>query len=65
LPTFVDRRRLVVDEAGLEPDPLHGVEVEIGLDHRRLLRPGDPEAVRGRERGLQDCEASRELLAAR
>src|SRR4051794_31281700 len=45
LPLVVDRGRLVVDQAGVEADPLHRVEVEVGLELRRLLRPRDPEAV--------------------
>ena len=58
LPAFVDRARLVVDEAVLKADFLHRVETEVGVDLRRLLRPGDPEAVRRIERLLQRREAA-------
>src|SRR5207253_4495750 len=64
LPALVDRRALVVDEAVLEADALHGVEVEIRLDLRGLLRPRDPQAVGWRERLLQPGTASRALRAA-
>src|SRR5919204_4040867 len=43
LPIGVDRGRLVVDEAGSEADPLDRLEIEVGVDLRRLLRPRDPE----------------------
>src|SRR5262245_3323745 len=62
LPGVVDRARLVVDEPGLEPDRLNGVEVEVGGDSRRLLRPRDPETVGGLERLLQLREAPPELI---
>src|SRR4029453_1577034 len=65
LPVVVDRRALVVDEAGIEPDLLHGREIEVGLELRGLLRPGDPEPVRRREELLQAAEAALELTAAR
>src|SRR5438128_9319265 len=63
LPRLVDRGTLVVDQAVREADALHGVEVEVGLERRRLLRPRDPEAVRGRERRLQRGEAPLQLPA--
>src|SRR5438045_6709951 len=44
LPRAVDRRALVVDETGREPDLLHRFEVEVALDARCLLRPRDPQA---------------------
>jgi hypothetical protein len=47
LPVAVDRAALVVDEAGVQPDALNRVEIEVGLDLRALLRPRDPEAVGG------------------
>src|SRR5512142_1972162 len=50
LPVAVDRTALVVDQAGRQADPLDGVEVEVGLELRRLLRPRDPEPVGGVER---------------
>src|SRR6266567_3177409 len=53
LPGLVDRRALVVDEPGAETDSLHRVEVEIRLELGCLLRPCDPEAVRGAKRPLQ------------
>src|SRR4051812_6658265 len=53
LPGRVDRRALVVDEARVQADPLHGVEIEVGLDLRGLLRPRDPEPIAGLERVLQ------------
>src|SRR6266576_6485867 len=53
LPLAVDCGALVVDEAGGQPDLLHRREVEVGLDLRGLLRPGNPEAVRRGERLLQ------------
>ena len=53
LPALVDRRALVVDEAVREADLLHRVEVEVGVELRRLLRPRDPEPVGRRERRLQ------------
>src|SRR5437660_7294060 len=46
LPVFVDRGALVVDEPCCEADRLDGGEVEVGVDSRSLLRPGDPEPVR-------------------
>src|SRR5436190_3397252 len=61
----VDRGALVVDEAALEADPLHGVEVEVGLELRCLLGPGDPEPVHRRKRPLQPGEAPLELVDAR
>src|SRR5690242_13739827 len=61
LPVLVDRGALVVDEAGLKADALDGVEVEVGVELGRFLRPRDPQAVRGRERPLQRREAPLEL----
>ena len=61
LPVVVDGGALVVDQAGSEPDLLHGLEVEVGLQSRGLLGPGDPEPVRGREGLLQRREAALEL----
>ena len=63
LPVVVDRAALVVDEPGGEPGLLHRVEVEVGLELRRLLRPRDPEPVGRRERRLQRGEAPLEQLA--
>src|SRR4051812_46055780 len=65
LPLLVDRSTLVVDEAGVEAHLLDGVEVEIRLDLRRLLRPGDPERVVRRERSLQLRKPGCELGARR
>src|SRR2546430_14621203 len=65
VPVFVDRGALVVDEPCAEADRLDGVEVEVGVDSRSLLRPGDPEPVRRSERLLQGLEAALELDAAR
>src|SRR2546425_6574772 len=65
LPVSVDRGALVVDEPCREADRLDGGEVEVGLDSRGLLRPGDPEPVCRTERLLQRLEAALELLAAR
>ena len=62
LPVVVDGGALVVEEAGFEADPLHGLEVEVVLDLRRLFRPCHPKAVRGRERLLQRVEAPLELV---
>src|ERR687886_533312 len=53
LPVVVDGSALVVHEAGVEADLLHRVEVEVGFELRRLLRPCDPEAVRWCERLLE------------
>src|SRR5215467_13650037 len=61
LPCAVDRTAFVVDQAGREPDPLHSVEVEIGLELRRLLGPRDPEAVRRLERVAEGVEPVLEL----
>src|SRR6267378_4713203 len=41
LPVSVDRGALVVDEPCREADLLDEREVEVGLDSRGLLRPGD------------------------
>src|SRR2546427_13223365 len=65
LPALVNGRALVVDEAGVEPDPLHRRKVEVGLDLRGLLGPGDPETVGGRERTLERGEAPLELCPIR
>src|ERR1041385_1797108 len=65
LPVVVDRRALVVDEPRVEPDLLHGCEVEGGLELRRLLRPGDTEEVGWGERLLQRGDPACELAAAR
>ena len=62
LPVAVDRRALVVDEARGEPDLLYRVEIEVGLELRGLLRPGDPEAVGRSKRLLQRRKAALELL---
>ena len=64
LPVLVDGGALVVDETGGEPDLLHSGKVEVGVELRGLLRPGDPETVRRRERLLQRREAALELGAA-
>src|SRR2546421_7682127 len=64
LPTAVDGGALVVDEPRVQARPLDGVEVEVGLDLRRLLRPRDPERVVRVERVLQRGEAALELRAA-
>src|SRR5436189_2255949 len=64
LPVLVDRAALVVDQACVEADSLHRREVEVGLQLRRLLRPCDPEAVRGRERSLERAEAPLQLCGA-
>jgi hypothetical protein len=61
LPVVVDRRTLVVDKAGVEADLLHGVEVQVGLELRGLLRPGDPAPVRRCERLLQGGDRALEL----
>ena len=53
LPALVDRAALVVDEPPGEPDRLHRLERQVGLELGRLLRPSDPEPVRGSERLLQ------------
>src|SRR5919201_1102654 len=47
LPALVDRAALVVDESSSEANPLDGLEVEVGVDVRGFLRPGDPQAVGG------------------
>src|SRR5215210_6547380 len=65
LPALVDCAALVVDEPGVEADFLDGVEVEVGLDLRRLLRPGDPQAVGRIERVAQSDEAPLQVCAAR
>jgi hypothetical protein len=65
LPALVDRAALVVDEPVPEADPLHGVEIQIGLDPRRALRPRDPEAVGGIERVAQGGEPPVEVRKAR
>src|SRR6266542_4700165 len=65
LPALVNGRALVVDEAGVEPDPLHRSEVEVRVDLRSLLGPGDREAVGGRERTLECGEAPLELRPLR
>src|SRR5262245_36088970 len=65
LPVVVDRRALVVDEPGRETDVLHRCEVQIRLDLRGPLRPGDPQAVRGGERPLESRKPPAELVAAR
>src|SRR5580765_6910801 len=65
LPVAVERGALVVDEARGEPDLLNCGEVEVGLERRSLLRPGDPEPVRRGERLLQSREPALELLTAR
>src|SRR6266704_2106427 len=65
LPLAVDCGALVVDQAGGEPDLLHGRKIEVGLDLRGLLGPGDPEAVRRGQRRLQRREATRQLRPAR
>src|SRR2546426_4749038 len=64
LPVSVDRRALVVDEAGGKTDLLHRLEIEVGFDLGRLLRPGDPEAVGRPERLLQGRKATLELFEA-
>src|SRR5437763_8416759 len=53
LPLLVDRGALVVDEPRPQSDRLDGLEVEVGLELRCLLRPGDPESVRRAHRLLQ------------
>ena len=65
LPVLVDGAALVVDEAVVEAGLLDGVEVEVGLELRGLLRPRDPEPVGRRERALERLEATRKLRAAR
>ena len=62
LPVSVDRGALVVDETCGETDLLYCLEIEVGLDFRCLLRPGDPEPVRRRERLLQGRKAALQLL---
>jgi hypothetical protein len=61
LPRVVDRAALVVHEPGREAGLLDGVEVEVGLDLRGLLRPRDPEAVGIVERVAQRGEAPFEV----
>src|SRR5215211_7458177 len=56
-----DRGALVVDEAGVEPGALDGLEVEVGREARRLLRPRDPEPSGGIEAARQPVEAAPEL----
>jgi hypothetical protein len=65
LPVVVDRGALVVDQPRVEPDLLDGVEVEVGLELRGLLRPGDPERVCRGERLFQCRESAFELVPAR
>src|SRR6478752_9889603 len=65
LPVLVDRRALVVDEACRQADPLHGPEIEVGLELRRLFRPGHPEPVGRRERRLERGEAAFQLGSLR
>src|SRR5207237_9263513 len=65
LPVVVDRAALVVDEAGVEPDLLHCLEAEIGLELGRALRPRYPEPIGGAERVSQRPEAALQLRAAR
>src|SRR5262245_19008966 len=63
LPGVVDRGALVVYEPSLQADALDGVEVEVRLEPRGLLRPGDPEAVRRAQRSLQHSEPAPQLGA--
>src|SRR5919201_4298591 len=65
LPALVDRAALVVDESSSEANPLDGLEVEVGVDVRGFLRPGDPEAVGWIERGAELREAPLEIGVAR
>src|SRR5712691_9919 len=65
LPLVVDCGALVVDQSGCEPDLLHRREVEVGLDLRGLLGPGDPEAVRRGQRLLQRRKPTLQLRSAR
>ena len=66
LPVAVDRGALVVDEPGVaSPSRWTDLEVEVGLDLRRLLRPGDPEAVRRSSVRLSFAKRLREVGRAR
>src|SRR3954469_9846372 len=65
LPALVDRAALVVDEAALEAEPLHRLEVEVRLRPRALLRPRDPQPAVGGEAALQRREAASESRPAR
>src|ERR1700737_3825440 len=64
-PSVVDRAHLVVDESRVEADLLHGVEVQVGDDTRRALRPRDPQTAIALQRVDQAREPARELGAAR
>jgi hypothetical protein len=44
---MIDGSALVVHEPGGEPDLLHRGKVQVGLDLRGLLGPGDPEPSAG------------------
>src|SRR2546423_11385659 len=63
LPVVVDRGALVVHQPGGEADLLDGAEIEVGLELRRLLRPGDPEAVGRRQRFFERSETPLQLAA--
>src|SRR5512133_3004583 len=63
LPVSVDRGALVVDEPRGEPDLLDHRKIEVCLDLRRLLRPGDPQPVGRRQRLLEGRKAAFELCA--
>src|SRR4029450_7938451 len=52
-PIVVEGGALVVDEPGVEADPLDVGEGEVRLQLRAALRVGDPEPVGRRERALQ------------
>jgi hypothetical protein len=62
-PVVVDGDALVVDEPGVEADPLYVTEAEIGLELGASLRVRDPEPVRRPKRSLQPREAPLELAA--
>ena len=51
-------------EAGVEADPLHLGEAQVGIELRALLRVRDPEPVSRSERPLQPREAPLQLGAA-
>src|SRR5438132_11098325 len=56
-----DRRALVVDETGVQPDPLDRIEVQVSGDARGLLRPRDPQAPGRREGASERGEVSGEI----
>src|SRR5262245_34143908 len=60
-----DRGALVVDESRRQPGRLHRVEVQIGRDLRRLLRPRDPQAPGRRDRRGERREALGQVTTAR